>query len=101
MYADPTGFSAYTGGVYTGCPDFATSVGSLNHAVLLIGYTADGQSWIIKNQWGADWGMNGYMYVSTNPSYNCKIGTAVHRLFGKTLNSAILILSLLLLGITL
>jgi C1A family cysteine protease len=55
MYADPTGFSAYTGGVYTGCPDFATSVGSLNHAVLLIGYDTSG-NYIIKNSWGTSWG---------------------------------------------
>lgn len=93
---DSTDWQSYTRGIWKCNPR-----GDVNHAVLLIGYTADGQSWIIKNQWGADWGMNGYMYVSTNPLYNCKIGTAVHRLFGKTLNSAILILSLLLLGIIL
>lgn len=26
----------------------------INHAVVLIGYTRD--AWIVKNQWGKDWG---------------------------------------------
>ena len=48
----------------------------VDHAVLLVGYTAD--YWIVKNSWGTSFGENGFIYVSRNPSQNCKIGIAVH-----------------------
>lgn len=66
------------------------SKGDVNHAVLLVGYTDDGKSWIVKNQWGADWGEDGYIYVSTDPNYNCKIGRAVHMLNGLYLHAVAL-----------
>lgn len=44
----------------------------LNHAVLLVGYTAT--EWIIKNSWGSGWGVSGYVYVSRTSSYNCGVG---------------------------
>lgn len=37
IYAD-SGFMSYTSGVYSGCPDYDTSVSSINHAVIVIGY---------------------------------------------------------------
>lgn len=49
-----SGFLSYTGGIYSGCPDFDTSFTAINHAVLIVGYDADG--WIIKNSWGTTWG---------------------------------------------
>lgn len=48
------------------------SGGGINHAVLLVGYTA--KAWIIKNSWGTDWGAGGYAYVSRSSSYNCGVG---------------------------
>lgn len=39
--------------------------GSINHAVLLMGYNRDENNnsyWIIKNTWGENWGENGYIY---------------------------------------
>ena len=33
----------------------------LNHAVLLVGW--DEQSWIIKNSWGTNWGIRGFLYL--------------------------------------
>jgi len=74
---DAENWEYYTGGIWKCSPS-----GDVNHAVLLVGYTADGLSWIVKNQWGDDWGENGYIYVSTSRGYNCKIGTAVHMLKG-------------------
>ena len=47
-------FTRYSKGVYTGCPADASK--SLNHAVLLVGYDDSTQSWLIKNQWGSNWG---------------------------------------------
>jgi hypothetical protein len=46
----------------------------VNHAVLLVGYTPD--YWIIKNQWGTDWGEKGFIRVTRNPLYNCKVGSS-------------------------
>lgn len=43
-----------------------------DHAVLLVGYTPE--YWIVKNQWGLDWGENGYVRISRNRSHNCLMG---------------------------
>jgi cathepsin F len=50
----------YSKGVYT-----CYGAISLDHAVTIIGYGYDntGLYWIIKNSWGATWGMNGYFYL--------------------------------------
>jgi len=42
---------------------------SLDHCVQLTGYntSASGQDyWIVRNSWGTDWGLNGYLYVERN-----------------------------------
>ena len=63
IYAD-VGFQAYKSGIYSGCPsNFATSYSRINHAVVIIGYDANG-NYIIKNSWGTTWGMNGFGIVS-------------------------------------
>jgi len=48
------GFQHYKGGIITNCGD-----GMNDHAVLLVGFTAD--YWIIKNSWNTNWGESGYM----------------------------------------
>lgn len=46
-----------------------------DHAVLLVGYTPE--YWIVKNQWGLDWGENGYVRISRNRQHNCLMGVQV------------------------
>jgi C1A family cysteine protease len=57
VYAD---FLYYTGGVYK----HVTGKAEGGHAVSIVGYDDNQQAWIIRNSWGADWGMNGFALVS-------------------------------------
>jgi C1A family cysteine protease len=54
------------------------STDPVNHAVILVGYTAD--YWIIKNSWSSSWGINGFGYITRNRTNNanCKIGNNAH-----------------------
>ena len=66
-------FQFYSSGIYnsTMCNKY-----SLNHAVLAIGYgrTLNGSKYImVKNSWGKDWGMDGYIYMSTNIPNMCGV----------------------------
>lgn len=46
--------------------------------MLLVGYTET--EWIVKNQWGEDWGIDGYIYITRNAKYNCGIGLEINTL---------------------
>lgn len=68
--ADQFAFQGYTGGVITsGCGS------NLDHGVLTVGYGTDaGQDYfLVKNSWGASWGVNGYVKIAPN---QCGITTA-------------------------
>jgi len=57
---------AYANGVYNDPACGTGSSAQLNHAVLVVGYGTDataGAYWIVKNSWGANWGMNGYFLL--------------------------------------
>jgi len=53
-------FQAYTGGVFN---ENITSQG-INHAITLVGWDDAKKAWLIKNSWGPNWGMQGYMWIS-------------------------------------
>jgi len=66
---DATSFQSYDSGILE-----CESQG-LDHGVLLIGWGAN--YWIVKNSWGANWGENGFVRVSTDADKNCMIGAYV------------------------
>ena len=60
--ADQNAFQLYSSGIVS-----ANCGTSLDHAILIVGYNtaADGtEYWIVKNQWGTSWGMNGYIEIA-------------------------------------
>lgn len=80
---DATGWNRIASGskkIYSSEELGCNTYGSINHAVLLVGYGTDateGEYWIVKNSWGTSWGDNGYIYLKmggSNYSYGaCSI----------------------------
>ncbi|XP_077251121.1 low-temperature-induced cysteine proteinase-like [Tasmannia lanceolata] len=59
-------FQLYTGGIYDGL--CSSNPDDIDHAVLIVGYSSQGDTdyWIVKNSWGTDWGIEGYIYIERN-----------------------------------
>jgi C1A family cysteine protease len=63
-------FQSYTGGIFDareprpsgGCGCDGTPPPP-NHAIMLVGWDDSEGVWILKNSWGTDWGMQGYMLI--------------------------------------
>ena len=70
-------FQLYSSGIFnsTTC---GSQIDDLDHAVTAVGYDHDEQGnryYIIKNSWGTDWGVNGYIYFSRDIPNMCGIAT--------------------------
>ncbi|RVE54806.1 hypothetical protein evm_000573 [Chilo suppressalis] len=66
-------FQSYAGGVFY---DSQCDPTVLNHEVSLVGYgEQDGDTfWILKNSWGPEWGIDGYMHISARDN-TCGVAT--------------------------
>jgi C1A family cysteine protease len=71
--ADSRSFQLYIGGIYSD-PSCGTNI---DHAVVAIGYSTDssGQDyWTVRNSWGTDWGMDGYILIARNSVETSTVG---------------------------
>jgi C1A family cysteine protease len=57
VYAGPK-FQAYSSGVFN-----TNESGTINHAIVLVGWNDNPGYWILRNSWGTSWGQAGYMYI--------------------------------------
>jgi len=67
---DASSWSAYTGGILTQCTS------NVDHCVQLTGYAnygATGDYWIVRNSWGTDWGISGFIWIAIGQDL-CAIG---------------------------
>lgn len=71
-------FQLYSGGVYddSSCKN---TWDQLDHGVSVVGYGHDDSTnkdfWIVKNSWGAGWGLKGYINMRRNSNNQCGIST--------------------------
>ncbi|XP_028803862.1 zingipain-1-like [Neltuma alba] len=67
-------FRFYEGGIFEG--ENCTGTIRTNHAVTIVGYDSVGDEdyWIVRNSWGQDWGLKGYIYIKRNSSSTLGLG---------------------------
>lgn len=75
--ASHSSFQFYSEGVYL---EPECSSDELDHAMAAVGYDKDNKSgrgyYIVKNSWGTDWGMKGYILMAKDHKNMCGIATA-------------------------
>jgi len=69
---DASSWSVYTGGVITSCGQ------GVDHCVVVTGFSTQSgiKAWNVRNSWGTDWGLSGYLYVERGQNM-CAIATTV------------------------
>lgn len=75
--ASQESFQFYSDGVYYD-PKCSNEIDKLNHAVLVVGYGVepDGQKyWLVKNSYGPEWGIGGYIKMAKDRGNHCGIAT--------------------------
>lgn len=74
--ASQKSFQFYGNGTYVD-PNCKNDSASLNHAVTAVGYGTDanGPFWYVKNSWGTEWGLDGFMKIARNANNTCGIAT--------------------------
>ncbi|KAM5261291.1 procathepsin L-like [Hipposideros larvatus] len=76
--ASYSSFQFYKKGIYY---EPQCSSEDLDHGVLVVGYGFEkaeldrNKYWIVKNSWGTDWGMNGYIKMAKDRNNHCGIAT--------------------------
>lgn len=78
VYSDFDDYPVYGGGngpVYQRNTTDGNNVAGGWHIVAIVGWddTSNPPSWIIKNSWGTDWGLQGYAKVARNQQDDCDI----------------------------